>query len=168
MSNVFIVDFTTVLQFISFFQHHVVFYECYGHNVFMFKSQADIVMIPDHEILKVKKFFFHEYVVEINIFIIIICFVDLKENLVESKHHKLARSIRSGVSDRDLKPNAIVRDALNTIVGYPPTTQLSVEEQDLVWKFRFYLSNQKKVKNSLIAELNIYCKFISLLKFPLL
>lgn len=64
---------------------------------------------------------------------------------MESKHHKLARSIRTGVSDRDLKPNASVRDALNTIVGYPPTTQLSIEEQDLVWKFRFYLSSQKKV-----------------------
>lgn len=64
---------------------------------------------------------------------------------MESKHHKLARSIRSGVSDRDLKPNANVRDLLNVIVGYPPTKQLSVEEQDLVWKFRFYLSNQKKV-----------------------
>lgn len=67
--------------------------------------------------------------------------------MVESKHHKLARSIRTGVSDRDLKPNASVRDALNTIVGYPPTTQLSIEEQDVVWKFRFYLSSQKKVSS---------------------
>ena len=31
------------------------------------------------------------------------------------------------------------------IVGYPPTTQLSSEEQDLVWKFRFYLATQKEV-----------------------
>ena len=68
-----------------------------------------------------------------------------QENLVESKHHKLARSLRSGVSDKDAKPNASVRDLLNTIVAYPPTKQLTTEEQDLVWKFRFYLSNQKKV-----------------------
>lgn len=33
---------------------------------------------------------------------------------------------------------------LNKIVSYPPTKQLSNEEQDYVWKFRFYLSNQKK------------------------
>ena len=42
---------------------------------------------------------------------IYVCF--LQENLVESKHHKLARSLRSGPADRDLKPNATVRDTLN-------------------------------------------------------
>lgn len=36
-----------------------------------------------------------------------------QENLVESKHHKLARSLRSGPSDHDLKPNAATRDQLN-------------------------------------------------------
>lgn len=36
-----------------------------------------------------------------------------KENLVESKHHKLARSLRSGPTDHDLKPNAATRDQLN-------------------------------------------------------
>lgn len=39
--------------------------------------------------------------------------VSLQENLVESKHHKLARSLRSGPSDHDLKPNAATRDQLN-------------------------------------------------------
>ncbi|XP_060139131.1 phosphatidylinositol 3-kinase catalytic subunit type 3 isoform X2 [Globicephala melas] len=66
------------------------------------------------------------------------------ENLVESKHHKLARSLRSGPSDHDLKPNAATRDQLNIIVSYPPTKQLTYEEQDLVWKFRYYLTNQEK------------------------
>ncbi|KAK6643525.1 Phosphatidylinositol 3-kinase catalytic subunit type 3 [Polyplax serrata] len=108
--------------------HSIVYYEHDGDDVYMFKPQADIVMIPDHEVLQ--------------------------ENLVESKHHKLARSIRSGVSDRDLKPNAHMRDTLNTIVGYPPTTQLSVEEQDLVWKFRFYLSNQKKALTKFLKCVN--------------
>lgn len=37
-----------------------------------------------------------------------------------------------------------MRDILNTIVSYPSTKQLSNEEQDHVWKFRFYLSSQKK------------------------
>ena len=31
------------------------------------------------------------------------------------------------------------------IVAYPPTKVLTSEEQDLLWKFRFYLSSQKKV-----------------------
>ena len=68
------------------------------------------------------------------------------DNLVEGKHHKLARSVRSGLTDRDLKPDAGTRDQLNEIVESPPTKTLDSEEQDLVWKFRFYLSNQKKVK----------------------
>ena len=35
------------------------------------------------------------------------------ENLVESKHHKLARSLRSGPTDKDMKPDAKIRDQLN-------------------------------------------------------
>lgn len=31
------------------------------------------------------------------------------------------------------------------IVGYPSTQVLTSEEKDLVWQFRFYLTNQKKV-----------------------
>lgn len=67
------------------------------------------------------------------------------ENLVESKHHKLARSVRTGLTDRDLKPDAATRDHLAAIVESPPTKTLASEEQDLAWRFRFYLSNQKKV-----------------------
>lgn len=77
-----------------------------------------------------------------------------KENLVESKHHKLARSLRSGHSDRDAKPNAQVRDILNQILAYPPTKQLSNEEQDHVWRFRFYLSNQKKALTKFLKCVN--------------
>uniref|UniRef100_UPI00358EFBFA phosphatidylinositol 3-kinase catalytic subunit type 3 isoform X2 n=1 Tax=Myxine glutinosa TaxID=7769 RepID=UPI00358EFBFA len=77
-----------------------------------------------------------------------------KENLVESKHHKLARSLRSGPSDHDLKPNAATRDQLNVIVGYPPTKQLISEEQDLVWKFRYYLTNQEKALTKFLKCVN--------------
>lgn len=83
---------------------------------------------------------------------ILIC--GCQENLVESKHHKLARSLRSGGNDRDTKPNADVRDMLNVIVAYPATVQLSNEEQDLVWKFRFYLSNQKKALTKFLKCVN--------------
>ncbi|XP_039299622.1 phosphatidylinositol 3-kinase catalytic subunit type 3 isoform X1 [Nilaparvata lugens] len=98
--------------------HSVVCYEQDGDEAYPVRSQADIVTIPDPEVLQ--------------------------DNLVEDKNHKLARSLRSGDSDKDAKPNATVRDVLNTIVAYPPTKPLTTEEQDLVWKFRFYLSNQKK------------------------
>uniref|UniRef100_A0A6I8RJX3 Phosphatidylinositol 3-kinase catalytic subunit type 3 n=1 Tax=Xenopus tropicalis TaxID=8364 RepID=A0A6I8RJX3_XENTR len=76
------------------------------------------------------------------------------ENLVESKHHKLARSLRSGPSDHDLKPNAATRDQLNIIVSYPPTKQLTSEEQDLVWKFRHYLTNQEKALTKFLKCVN--------------
>ncbi|XKL66682.1 hypothetical protein PGB90_010102 [Kerria lacca] len=106
----------------------VVYYEEEGYDLLPFRTQADIVTVPDTEISQ--------------------------ENLVENKHHKLARSLRSGVSDKDAKPNAIVRDTLNTIVNYPPTKQLTTEEQDLIWKFRFYLSNQKKASVKFLECVN--------------
>ncbi|KAG0710365.1 Phosphatidylinositol 3-kinase catalytic subunit type 3 [Chionoecetes opilio] len=42
------------------------------------------------------------------------------ENLQESKHHRLARSLRSGVTDRDLKPNLSIRDTLHVIMSTRP------------------------------------------------
>ncbi|PRD28632.1 UNVERIFIED_CONTAM: Pik3c3 [Trichonephila clavipes] len=66
------------------------------------------------------------------------------QNLVEAKHHKLARSIRNGPTDRDLKPNAIVKNQLVAICDYLPTKVLTSEEQDLIWKFRFTLTSYKK------------------------
>lgn len=98
--------------------HHIVYFEQNGEEIVSVRSQADLVTVPDQEILK--------------------------ENLVESKHHKLARSLRSGHCDKDAKPNATMRDILHTIVSYPSTKNLSNEEQDHVWKYRFYLSTQKK------------------------
>ncbi|CAG0883100.1 unnamed protein product [Darwinula stevensoni] len=68
----------------------------------------------------------------------------LLDNVVENKHQKLARSLRSGLSDRDLKPNASIRDALHIMCLYPPTKPLAAEEEDLLWKFRFYLVSNKK------------------------
>ncbi|TPX63239.1 hypothetical protein SpCBS45565_g06771 [Spizellomyces sp. 'palustris'] len=67
-----------------------------------------------------------------------------RDNPVENKHRKLARSHRNGPLDRDLKPNAKIRDELNKILRYPPTQNLTSEEKDLLWKFRFYLTRDKK------------------------
>ncbi|XP_026330097.1 phosphatidylinositol 3-kinase catalytic subunit type 3-like [Hyposmocoma kahamanoa] len=86
--------------------------------MYQFKAQADIVTVPDYEILQ--------------------------ENLVESKHHRLARSLRSGVSGRDAKPTAAERDQLAALEASPPATPLSAAEQDLLWKFRFYLSSHRR------------------------
>ncbi|KAL1751342.1 kinase-like domain-containing protein [Schizophyllum commune] len=68
----------------------------------------------------------------------------VRENPIEDKHHRLVRSHRSGPYDRELKPNAKLRDELGIILNYPPSRPLNSEEKDLVWKFRFYLSRDKR------------------------
>jgi phosphatidylinositol 3-kinase len=67
-----------------------------------------------------------------------------QDNPVENKHRRLARSHRTGPLDRELKPNAKLRDQINTILRYPPTKILADDEKDLLWKFRFYLTREKK------------------------
>lgn len=66
------------------------------------------------------------------------------ENPVEDKHRRLVRSHRSSPYDRELKPNAKIRDELTHILNYSPSQALSSEEKDLIWKFRFYLVRDKR------------------------
>ncbi|XP_072270084.1 phosphatidylinositol 3-kinase catalytic subunit type 3 [Pyxicephalus adspersus] len=109
-------------------EYAIVYYEKDGDESSPIGASAEIVRVPDPQMSM--------------------------ENLVESKHHKLARSLRSGPSDHDLKPNAATRDQLNIIVSYPPTKQLTSEEQDLVWKFRYYLTNQEKALTKFLKCVN--------------
>lgn len=107
----------------------VIYYEPDGDRKYSFVQKPKLVTVPDSEILQ--------------------------ENLVERKHHRLSRSARSGLSDRDAKPTANVRDLLHSIVyRYSSTSPLSSEEQDLVWKYRFYLSNQKKALAKFLKCIN--------------
>ncbi len=77
-----------------------------------------------------------------------------RENLVEAKHHKLARSLRTGHSDRDLKPNSEVRKNLNEIMSFPCTRVLGPTEEDLVWRYRYYLSANKKALAKFVKVIN--------------
>ncbi|KAJ2000271.1 Phosphatidylinositol (PI) 3-kinase, partial [Coemansia thaxteri] len=67
-----------------------------------------------------------------------------RDNPAESKHRRLLRGYRSGTLDRELKPNAAIRDQLNTILRYPPGQELTDNEKNVVWKFRFYLSSNNR------------------------
>ncbi|KAI0350030.1 atypical/PIKK/PI3K protein kinase [Trametes cingulata] len=67
-----------------------------------------------------------------------------RENPVEDKHRRLVRSHRSSPYDRELKPNAKIRDELSHILNYAPSQPLTSEEKDLIWKFRFYLTRDKR------------------------
>jgi phosphatidylinositol 3-kinase len=66
----------------------------------------------------------------------------------------LARSQRTGQADKDLKPNAEIRNKLNEIISYPSTQQLSGEELDHLWRFRYYLSSNKKALAKFIKCIN--------------
>ncbi|GAA5927147.1 phosphatidylinositol 3-kinase VPS34 [Sporobolomyces koalae] len=68
----------------------------------------------------------------------------VRKNPVEAKHRRLVRDHRNGPLDRELKPNAKIRDELNDILRYPPTAELSTPQRDLLWKFRFYLTRDKR------------------------
>ncbi|CAM1502259.1 Fc.00g042430.m01.CDS01 [Cosmosporella sp. VM-42] len=78
-----------------------------------------------------------------------------RDNPAEAKHRRLFRSShRHGILDKDLKPNAKVRDELNLIMSYPPTHILSPEETDLVWKFRYHLTRDKRAMTKFVKSVN--------------
>ncbi|KAL2023534.1 hypothetical protein VTK56DRAFT_2142 [Thermocarpiscus australiensis] len=81
--------------------------------------------------------------------------VAARDNPAESKHRRLVRSQhRNGILDKDLKPNAKVRDELNVIMSYSPTHSLSPEEKDLIWKFRHHLTRNKKALTKFAKSVN--------------
>lgn len=136
-------------------QYSIVYFEPDGELHYKFNSKPKLVTVPDTEIMQVKIYecavLMHTKHSFYTQNILIFC---LQDNLVERKHHRLARSARSGLSDRDAKPTAAVRDQLQTIVSYPPTTALTSEEQDLVWKYRFYLTSHKKALTKFLKCIN--------------
>ncbi|KAF2351048.1 Phosphatidylinositol 3-kinase C2 domain [Trinorchestia longiramus] len=76
------------------------------------------------------------------------------ENIIEKKHLALARSLRSGLNDRDIRPNAEIKKKLNEIMEYPPTTVLTSSELDLVWKHRYYLSEHQSGLTKFVKCIN--------------
>ncbi|KAJ5908155.1 Phosphatidylinositol 3-kinase [Penicillium taxi] len=75
-------------------------------------------------------------------------------NLCEDKHRRLIRSHRTGFMDRDLKPNPKNRDELNIILSYEPTQDLTAEEKDFIWKFRYYLTREKRALTKFVKSVN--------------
>lgn len=80
--------------------------------------------------------------------------IGARDNPAENKHRRLVRSHRTGVMDRDLKPNPKHRDELNEIMSYSPTHILTQEKKDLVWKFRHHLTREKRALTKFIKSVN--------------
>ena len=74
--------------------------------------------------------------------------------MVEKKHYKLARSHRTGLAERELKPNPETRNRLTAILAYPITQPLTSEEQDLLWRFRYYLATNNKAVSKFVKCVN--------------
>lgn len=78
--------------------------------------------------------------------------VGFSDNPAEAKYRSLVRNQRIGMLDRHLKPNPKTRDQLNAIMSYGPTTELSAEEKDKVFKFRHHLTRDKRALTKLIKS----------------
>jgi phosphatidylinositol 3-kinase len=80
--------------------------------------------------------------------------VGQRDNPAENKHRRLVRSHRTGIMDRDLKPNPKIRDELHVIMSYGPTQELNPEEKDLVWRFRHHLTRDKRALTKFVKSVN--------------
>ena len=80
--------------------------------------------------------------------------IGIKDNPVENKHRRLVRNQRTGALDRDLKPNAKIRDELSNIIAYGPSQDLKPEEKDLVWKFRHHLTRNKRALTKFVKSVS--------------
>lgn len=73
---------------------------------------------------------------------------------IEQKYRKLERSYKDGHFDRELKPTAKIRDELIKILSYSSVQELTQYEKNLIWKFRYFLLNNKKGLNKLLKSIN--------------
>ena len=67
-----------------------------------------------------------------------------QENLNDDKRSKLSRSALKALC-KDLKLNKDQYEKLMQILSYLPGQNLSTEEQEFIWKYRYFLSKYPKV-----------------------
>lgn len=70
--------------------------------------------------------------------------LEQKVNPSEHKQLKLARMLTRGTIDRDLKPNSAERKEIAAILAHPPTRTLTGYERQLLWRFQFSLTSDKR------------------------
>jgi phosphatidylinositol 3-kinase len=78
----------------------------------------------------------------------------LRENPIETMHRRLVRNHKSSQLDMDLRPNAHIRDELNNIVNYSPVQELTDDEKNLLWKFRYYLSKHERALTKFLKAIS--------------
>ncbi len=66
-----------------------------------------------------------------------------KEPPVETMELKLARSMARKKENPHLRPNTQEKSELDRIIRYPPSKGLSRDERDIIWKFRYSITNDR-------------------------
>lgn len=74
---------------------------------------------------------------------------------IEEKYRRLERAAKHSNVDKQVKPNSKKRDYLNKIINYPPGTKLTAHEKGSIWKYRYYLMNNKKALTKLLRSTNL-------------
>ncbi|KAG5417618.1 VPS34 [Candida metapsilosis] len=68
---------------------------------------------------------------------------------IELKFHKLERNINNNsIIDKDLKPSPQLRDELLKILLKPSNAELTDNEKNLMWRFRYYFSKNNNSNDS--------------------
>lgn len=78
----------------------------------------------------------------------------LRENPIETMHRRLVRNHKNSQLDMNLRPNAHVRDELKNIVNYSPVQELTDDEKNLLWKFRYYLSKDERALTKFLKAIS--------------
>jgi phosphatidylinositol 3-kinase len=81
------------------------------------------------------------------------------DNIIELKNRKLEHSKQMGVADMHLKPDTDNKSLLTKIVNYPVTRALKREEQALMWKYRYYLTQNKKALTKFLQCFDLNLEF---------
>ncbi|AJV73604.1 Vps34p [Saccharomyces cerevisiae YJM244] len=74
---------------------------------------------------------------------------------IEEKYRRLERASKNANLDKQVKPDIKKRDYLNKIINYPPGTKLTAHEKGSIWKYRYYLMNNKKALTKLLQSTNL-------------
>lgn len=74
---------------------------------------------------------------------------------IEEKYRRLERASQHSDIDKRIKPTIKKRDYLKHIIEYPPGRQLTAHEKGSIWKYRYYLMNNKKALTKLLQSTNM-------------
>lgn len=77
-----------------------------------------------------------------------------RENPIDRKYRRLIRGAERGLFDKDLKPNAKTRDDLNKLINSSPVHELSDDDKNLLWKFRYYLTRHKQALTKFLKSIS--------------